>query len=95
MVGRVTGPIESKARPASALPRQCESGGNSTMRSSVPAFGGSSLTGRAAASALPALLAGEAVVSHRSVSATPGIDSISLTFGARPSIRKKDRPVAS
>jgi hypothetical protein len=57
-------------------------------------LGGSSFTGRPAASALPSLLAGDVVVSHRSVSATPGIDSISLILGARPSVRKTDRPCA-
>ena len=64
------------------------------MRKTVPLLGGSSLTGRAAASALPWLLAGDVVVSHKSVSATPGIDSISLMLGARPSVRNTDLPLA-
>ena len=60
----------------------------------VPPLGGSSLTGRDAASALPLLLAGDDVVSHKSVSARPGIESISLMLGARPSMRKNDRPLS-
>jgi hypothetical protein len=52
------------------------------------------LTGRAAASALPWLLAGDVIVSHKSVSSTPGIDSISLMLGAKPSVRNTDLPLA-
>jgi hypothetical protein len=43
----------------------------------VPFWGGSRRTGRAAASAFPALLAGAVAVSLRSVKVRPGIDSIS------------------
>ena len=54
------------------------------MRRIVPFAGGSSRTGRSALSALPSFRAGAPFVSHRSVSASPGIDVISLTFGAEP-----------
>src|SRR3954470_1752580 len=73
-----------------------ESGGNSTMRKMVPFRSGSRCTGRFAASALPALLAGERVVSQKSVSASPGnVGAISLTLAAGPSERMIERPCAS
>jgi hypothetical protein len=56
---------------------QTARGGNSTMRRMVPFWGGSRRTGRAAASAFPALLAGAVAGSHGSVNVRPGIDSIS------------------
>jgi len=65
------------------------------MRRIVPFFGGSSRTGRSALSALPAFRAGAPLVSHRSVSASPGMEAISFTLSARPSVRKIDLPSAS
>src|SRR5262245_20675396 len=65
------------------------------MRRLVPRRGGSSRTGRSALSAWPSFRAGAFFVSHTSVSARPGIEAISLTFGARPSMRNTDFPSAS
>ena len=65
------------------------------MRRIVPLAGGSSLILPAAASWLPLLDAGEVLVRHRSVRATPGIDAISSTFGALRSSVKIDRPFLS
>jgi len=65
------------------------------MRRIVPLFGGSRRTGRSALSAEPSLRAGAPLVSHRSVSASPGIEAISFTFGASPSAMNTDRPRAS
>src|SRR6185503_4109558 len=93
--GAPPAPIEAKAALASALLRQALSGGNSTMRRIVPSAGGSSLIRPVAASALPAFEAGELLVRHRSVSATPGIDAISRTLGALPSMTKIDWPSLS
>jgi hypothetical protein len=70
---------------------QTARGGNSTMHRMVPFWGGSRRTGRAAASAFPALLAGDVAVSYRSVNVRPGIDSISLTLAA--CLHQDDRPV--
>src|SRR5439155_18254879 len=88
-------PIDLNASSAFASLRHAESGGNSTMRRIVPFSGGSRRTGLAAASLLPSLLAGDARVSQRSVSASPGIDAISLTLGARPSLTIIDLPPLS
>src|SRR3954469_11490970 len=93
--GAPPAPIEAKAALASALLRHLLSGGNSTMRRMVPSAGGSSLMRPVAASPLPVLEAGEVRVRHRSVSATPGIDAISRTFGALPSMMKTDLPSLS
>ena len=65
------------------------------MRRIVPLAGGSSLILPAAASSLPALEAGDVLVRHRSVSATPGIDAISSTLGALRSSTKTDLPFLS
>ena len=65
------------------------------MRRIVPPRGGSSRTGRSALSAMPSFRAGAPFVSHRSVSASPGIAAISFTFGADPSMMKADLPSAS
>ena len=65
------------------------------MRRMVPSAGGSSMIRPAAASALPLFDAGEVLVRHKSVNATPGIDAISSTLGALPSMTKTDLPALS
>src|SRR4029453_3944279 len=60
------------------------SGGNSTTRKMVPCFGGSSTTGRSAASALPVLRAGVESVTHRFVRAKSVRPPIVRTWGEGP-----------
>jgi hypothetical protein len=87
-------PIAPKAAFRSKPPGAW-SGGNSTTLKMAPLRGGSSTTGRAAASAAPALEAGAPSVTHRFVSAKSGRPGIVSTCGDGPSLTKIERPRAS
>src|SRR5262245_29772148 len=87
--------MASKARLRSTLPMTSRSGGKATTRQIVPRAGGSSPTGRAAASPDPALAAGARSVTQRLVRARPGIPGISSAWGDGPSMMMMDLPWAS
>src|SRR5213594_20166 len=87
--------MAAKALPRSSLPTTSRSGGKSTTRKMVPRAGGSRTTGRAAASADPALAAGARSVTQRLMRARPGMPSSSRTWGDGPSMMMTDLPWAS
>src|SRR4029453_8184635 len=86
--------MAAKALPRSSLPTTSRSGGKSTTLKMVPRAGGSRTTGRAAASADPALAAGDRSVTQRLMRARPGMPSSSRTWGDGPSMMMTDLPWA-
>src|SRR5215469_10821790 len=88
-------PKDANAACRSHVPRYAASGGNSTMRNTVPLRGGARVIGLPQGSASLARAAGAPNVFHRSVTPKLSMPAMFIACGDGPSSRIVDRPATS